>query len=488
MESARRRTRQLIWKILKTSSELDSFMLDNFPAVWQQFSSGMQQDLRLNLLFERYTVRQIVAKLEDYDTEKILKQELVEFSDAELDGLLPADASKPEQGAARRSSKLRDLTMLAFGILLWEKLRSFLSLFASQARSLSKNFKVQVLAGVGLLLVAAGTTILNSQRPSPDALNDMQVSDASSRQPGAGVRQARQPSISPGINQEARGNMRASDAASPAPETQPKSDKAGAPTTNDLSSPRIAKKEAHPAIAVMPIAPPKIPTKPSPAVAVLPEHSIHNPDPKLRADAASGAEGMSTPSISNLAHAEPPPDMARGPAAQPKVAREPSLLVCPERIAIQIDPGSDTKLDPRHAAEQLIAEMKSQAASPTKVVALPTCSGARGEMHSIQIGTTLRIQNKIIESKPQCPIGSKTDCYKSVKREITCRFTFIIIDHPPGYVCGKMKSDPPIYEYHYYENEIDVPKWSARRRGEVALDNCRHLARVLAKENLCQPL
>lgn len=456
MESARSRTRKLIRKVLKTSDRIDSFMLDNFIEAWQQVASGMNQSLRINLLFEHYTVRQILERLEEYDTEKIIKKDLANFHSAELEDFIPSNKPIKIKTDPKVRARFRDFIILAFGGMLWEKLRGILNPVIRKAGDTIKSGRVATVTALAILLITVGVTLRDSQPPQlPSNEGDMQSSV--------------EPRIQVSLNRTGV----------PLPPTLRPNEFKG--TTPD----------AGVSLLLLNITPPKGSKSQIPAGEHSPNSRDYNRAPEQFTDASSEPTDMSTLPNPDLTQAQlPPRDLEPGPSTHPEeMPPEPSLLICPDRVAIQVESGSDTKVDQRRAAEQLILEMRSNASNSTKIVVLPNCSSiqAQGGSSSIQVSTTLMIQNRIIGVDKKCPVGSTKNCYDFVKRKIVCKFSFSITEHPAGYVCGKMKSAPPEYEITYFESELDVLKWTPSRRGDYALDKCRQLAGMVAQGNLCQP-
>jgi hypothetical protein len=67
--------RRLLAQVLSSDSDLDAFCLDHFRSTYDRFSSGMDRVRKVNLLFERATPVEIVARLREQDPEAVEKHE-----------------------------------------------------------------------------------------------------------------------------------------------------------------------------------------------------------------------------------------------------------------------------------------------------------------------------------------------------------------------------------------------------------------------------
>lgn len=509
MESPRRRIRNLIRKVLKTNSDIESFVLDNFTNAWQQVSSGMKQDLIINLLFEHYNLRQVLERLEEYDTENLIKKELADLEPAVLDDFVPSGRPAKLKMTLKARAKVRDLIILVLGGMLWEKLRNVLSPILQYAKNAIKNGRAAAVTAVGILLITVGVALRDSQHleirsserdmqasigPSIRLSNDSEVlslppvpiprepvqlpsyGDMSNVPPGSapskdGGRPKSSEDHFPDTRLHERAIERLSSASS---EAMDMSSYSGI----DLTQPTPSPPPQHD-LEVVSVSP-TYSKEDRPEPGHLNElgnvsERAHLAEPRHLADLGSRTESVQLRTQPHLPN--------------PSLLREPMLLICPDRVAVQVEPGSDTKVDQRRAAEQLILEMKSKSSDSQKLIVLPRCSNIReaDASSSVQVSTTLMIENRIVENTKKCPVGSTRNCYNSLQRKILCKFSFSITSHPAGYACGKMKSAPPEYEITYFESDIDPVRWTASRRGDYAIDKCRQLAGVLTQGNLCQP-
>jgi hypothetical protein len=72
--------RKLVAAVLRNDSELDAFCLDHCRAVYDRFSSGMDRVRKVNLLLERTTPTEVVARLREHDAQAVHEYEhLIEY-------------------------------------------------------------------------------------------------------------------------------------------------------------------------------------------------------------------------------------------------------------------------------------------------------------------------------------------------------------------------------------------------------------------------
>lgn len=69
--------RALLGEVLRTSSDLQSFLIDWFPDVARRTGSGMTRDLVENLLLELYETDEILAKLRGHDEARVTRYESI---------------------------------------------------------------------------------------------------------------------------------------------------------------------------------------------------------------------------------------------------------------------------------------------------------------------------------------------------------------------------------------------------------------------------
>jgi hypothetical protein len=75
--------RALLGEVLRTSSDVQSFLIDWFPDVASRISGGMTRDAIENLLFQIRDTDEILAKLREHDATRVNRYEsLLKWSDA----------------------------------------------------------------------------------------------------------------------------------------------------------------------------------------------------------------------------------------------------------------------------------------------------------------------------------------------------------------------------------------------------------------------
>lgn len=97
-EVSRATLRRLLGLILRTSTDLDAFILDYFPSVYRRFSSGMDRTQRENLLLTLAEPNEIVSALRASSSADQLRQ---------IDAALRADSTAREQPEQRPQPEQR---------------------------------------------------------------------------------------------------------------------------------------------------------------------------------------------------------------------------------------------------------------------------------------------------------------------------------------------------------------------------------------------
>jgi hypothetical protein len=426
VKPARSQVRTLLRQLFPLSDDLDSFLIDHFPEVKAQCFPAMTRDQRVNLLFERHSLEEILDAAAKYDDPKgLVSQVRAKLS---LRDLQAQPSPIPTAGATRPSrSHRRDFSVLLLGALVWEKLRSVATSVWNQSFARVNGTWAAIVAGVGAVLIAIGLRLINSGQP-----------------PSSPVIPAATPDLSVG----------------PTPVPTP-------PSVTSVEVPDLATKRPS-------TDRPDFGTSPKPPIATSPKLSA-NPDlSQASAIHDLSVETEAVPDLATVAH----PDLRPMP-----------VLVCPDSLNIQVAPGSDTMIEQDSAKKELLAEMHRAASMDGRVSVRPRCEKAASSGADTPITFTARmdIQNVVTKTQKMCPPGSSRNCYDLVSRTITCEFLFAVNGFTSQYTCPTGKYfRPSRFEVNYHEPSNEREPWTPVRRGKYAIEKCSNLVGSVVQLAVCK--
>lgn len=435
------RARKLLLKVYRSSSDLDALLVDHFPDVWKQVSSGWMTDEKISLLFRLHPLQGILESVrEDAPDEVDLFIGKCSEQDLETLRAVPNPSTESENPPSRR----RDIGLLALGALFWEKIRGSLQDVYVGIRLRMTPTSVGILAAVAAFLVAIAGYL--THRPmTPTALIDLGASKDLLTSPT---------SLSNSPNHSSGGV---------AAQYQP-------------GAPHLALDSG----ALLDLRDPELPDLSHGSLRQRSKDEF-NTTAKSVQDLAEAREATSPAPTEIL------PDLAT--EVPPDLMRTPGVVACPESVTIEVQPGSEMIVDEERGRHSIIAAMIETAKADHIVELRPKCEAQASSASSspIHFVSKMKINSTVTNNQKMCPPGSSKNCYDLVSRRVNCEFSFAINGFTSGYSCPTGKYFQPVkFEITYHEPSNAQPPWNAARRGDHAIEQCRTLAGAVVQVAICK--